>query len=107
MSLITKGKTLYISHGLSIVYKEDTRVVPPKDINVIFITPKGSGCTVHMLFKKDCGINLSVAMWQDVSGKAREKATALSIAIGSGFMYETTFEKEVYSDLYGKYCMAW
>ncbi|KAI0279297.1 ketol-acid reductoisomerase [Russula aff. rugulosa BPL654] len=89
--LITKGKTLYFSHGFSVVYKEDTKVVPPKDVDVILVAPKGSGRTVRTLFKE--GRRL---------GQAKEKATAIGVAIGSGYMYETTFEKEVYSDLYGE-----
>ena len=100
--LITKGKTLYFSHGFSVVYKEDTKVVPPPDVDVILVAPKGSGRTVRTLFKEGRGINSSIAVWQDVSGKAKEKATAIGVAIGSGYMYETTFEKEVYSDLYGE-----
>ena len=100
--LITKGKTLYFSHGFSVVYKEDTKVIPPPDVDVILVAPKGSGRTVRTLFKEGRGINSSIAVWQDVSGKAKEKATAIGVAIGSGYMYETTFEKEVYSDLYGE-----
>jgi ketol-acid reductoisomerase len=100
--LITKGKTLYFSHGFSVVYKEDTKVIPPKDVDVILVAPKGSGRTVRTLFKEGRGINSSVAVFQDVTGKAMEKAVALGVAVGSGYMYETTFEKEVYSDLYGE-----
>ena len=100
--LLTKGKTLYFSHGFSVVYKEDTHVIPPKDIDVILVAPKGSGRTVRTLFKEGRGINSSIAVFQDVTGHAKEKATALGVAIGSGYMYETTFEKEVYSDLYGE-----
>jgi len=100
--LITKGKTLYFSHGFSVVYKDDTKVVPPKDVDVILCAPKGSGVTVRTLFKEGSGINASIAVFQDVSGKAREKAVALGVGIGAGYMYETTFEKEVYSDLFGE-----
>ncbi|KAG8857586.1 Bifunctional acetohydroxyacid reductoisomerase [Tulasnella sp. 330] len=100
--LITKGKTLYFSHGFSIVFKEDTKVIPPTDVDVILVAPKGSGKTVRTLFKEGRGINSSIAVWQDVTGKAQEKAIALGIAVGSGYLYETTFEKEVYSDLYGE-----
>lgn len=100
--LITKGKTLYFSHGFSVVYKDDTHVIPPKDVDVILVAPKGSGRTVRTLFKEGRGINSSIAVWQDVTGKAKEKAIALGIAVGSGYLYETTFEKEVYSDLYGE-----
>jgi ketol-acid reductoisomerase len=100
--LITKGKTLYFSHGFSAVYKDDTKVVPPKDVDVILCAPKGSGITVRTLFKEGRGINASIAVFQDVSGKAKEKAVAIGVGIGAGYMYETTFEKEVYSDLYGE-----
>jgi len=100
--LITKGKTLYFSHGFSVVYKDDTKVVPPKNVDVILCAPKGSGVTVRTLFKEGRGINASIAVFQDVSGKAKERAVALGVGIGAGYMYETTFEKEVYSDLYGE-----
>ncbi|KAF2163644.1 hypothetical protein M409DRAFT_57149 [Zasmidium cellare ATCC 36951] len=100
--LLTKGKTLYFSHGFSPVFKDQTNVEPPKDIDVILVAPKGSGRTVRTLFREGRGINSSVAVFQDVTGKAQEKAIALGTAIGSGYMYMTTFEKEVHSDLYGE-----
>ena len=65
------------------------------------MAPKGSGRTVRSLFREGRGINSSVAIYQDVTGKAEEKTIALGVAIGSGYLYKTTFEKEVYSDLYG------
>lgn len=99
---ITKGKTLYFSHGFSPVFKELTKVDTPKDVDVILVAPKGSGRTVRTLFKEGRGINSSYAVWQDVTGKAAEKAVAMAIAVGSGYVYETTFEKEVRSDLYGE-----
>lgn len=100
--LLTKGKTLYFSHGFSPVFKKLTHVEPPKDIDVILVAPKGSGRTVRSLFKEGRGINSSYAVWQDVTGKAEEKAIALAVAVGSGYVYQTTFEKEVHSDLYGE-----
>ncbi|KAG0236975.1 Bifunctional acetohydroxyacid reductoisomerase [Actinomortierella wolfii] len=99
---LTKGKTLYFSHGFSVVYSEDTGVVPPKDIDVILVAPKGSGTTVRNLFLEGRGINGSVAVYQDYSGKAKERAVALGVGVGTGYLYETTFQKEVYSDLYGE-----
>ncbi|KAF7726533.1 Bifunctional acetohydroxyacid reductoisomerase [Apophysomyces ossiformis] len=99
---ITPGKTLYFSHGFSIVYKDQTDIVPPKDVDVVLVAPKGSGFTVRRLFQEGRGINSSFAVYQDASGKARERTIALGIGIGSGYMYETTFEKEVYSDLFGE-----
>ncbi|KAF9304789.1 Bifunctional acetohydroxyacid reductoisomerase [Mortierella antarctica] len=99
---LTKGKTLYFSHGFSVVFSDDTGVVPPKDIDVILVAPKGSGTTVRSLFLQGRGINGSVAVYQDVSGKAKERAVALGVAVGTGYLYETTFKQEVYSDLYGE-----
>jgi ketol-acid reductoisomerase len=84
------------------VFKDLTKVEVPKDIDVILVAPKGSGRTVRTLFREGRGINSSVAVYQDVTGKALEKAVALGVAVGSGYLYETTFEKEVYSDLYGE-----
>ena len=74
----------------------------PKDIDVILVAPKGSGRTVRTLFREGRGINSSIAVYQDITGKAQEKAIALGVAVGSGYLYQTTFEKEVYSDLYGE-----
>jgi len=99
---LTEGKTLYFSHGFSIVFKDQTEVTPPKNIDVILAAPKGSGTTVRRLFLEGRGINSSVAVYQDFSGNARDRAFALGVAIGSGYLYETTFEKEVLSDLTGE-----
>eukprot|EP00124_Ichthyophonus_hoferi_P003123 Ihof_evm2s253 gene=Ihof_evmTU2s253 len=99
---VVKGKTLYFSHGFSVVFNKDTGVIPPSDVDVILCAPKGSGTTVRSLFLKGAGINSSYAVYQDVSGKATERAKALGIAIGSGYMYETDFKKEVLSDLTGE-----
>ncbi|KAI9780664.1 MAG: Bifunctional acetohydroxyacid reductoisomerase [Geoglossum umbratile] len=103
--LLTEGKaspTLYFSHGFSPVFKDLTKVDVPKDIDVILVAPKGSGRTVRSLFREGRGINSSIAVYQDVTGKAEEKAVALGVAVGSGYLYKTTFENEVYSDLYGE-----
>ncbi|KAK9452343.1 6-phosphogluconate dehydrogenase [Limtongia smithiae] len=100
--LITKGKTLYFSHGFSVVFNDLTKVDCPADVDVVLVAPKGSGRTVRSLFKEGRGINSSFAVFQDVTGTAYEKATAIGVAIGSGYLYETTFQKEVYSDLYGE-----
>src|SRR5579884_3028489 len=100
--LLTPGKALYFSHGFSIVYSDQTGVVPPKDIDVILVAPKGSGTTVRRLFLEGKGINSSFAIHQDATGRARERCLALGIAIGSGYLFETTFKKEVFSDLTGE-----
>lgn len=99
---LTAGKALYFSHGFSIVYKDQTGVVPPKDIDVILVAPKGSGTTVRRLFLEGKGINASYAVFQNATGKAVDRALALGIAIGSGYLFETTFQKEVFSDLTGE-----
>ncbi len=100
--LLTAGKALYFSHGFSIVYSDQTGVVPPKDIDVILVAPKGSGTTVRRLFLEGRGINASYAIHQDATGRARDRCLALGIAIGSGYLFETTFQKEVFSDLTGE-----
>lgn len=99
---LTKGKALYFSHGFSIVYKEQTGVIPPTDIDVILAAPKGPGGKVRELFKQGKGVNSSYAVFQDSTGRALDRTLALGIVIGSGFMFETTFEKEVLSDLTGE-----
>ncbi len=99
---LTKGKALYFSHGFSITYKDLTEVVPPNDVDVILIAPKGSGLSVRRNFVNGSGINSSFAVHQDSTGKAYERCVALGIGIGSGFLFPTTFEREVYSDLTGE-----
>ncbi|MCS6850494.1 MAG: ketol-acid reductoisomerase [Gemmataceae bacterium] len=99
---LTPGKALYFSHGFSIVYRDQTGVVPPEDIDVILVAPKGSGTTVRRLFLEGRGINASFAIHQDATGRARDRCLALGIAIGSGYLFETTFQKEVFSDLTGE-----
>ena len=99
---LTKGKTLYFSHGFGITYKDQTGIIPPEDIDVILVAPKGSGKSVRRLFLQNKGINSSFAVYQDASGKAYEKACAIGIGIGSGYLFETDFKKEVYSDLTGE-----
>ncbi|MCK6473106.1 MAG: ketol-acid reductoisomerase [Planctomycetes bacterium] len=99
---LQEGAALYFSHGFSIVFSEQTGVVPPRNVDVILVAPKGSGTTVRRLFLEGRGINGSFAVHQDFTGRARERCLALGIAIGSGFLFETTFEKEVLSDLTGE-----
>ena len=99
---LNRGDALYFSHGFSITYSKLTGVVPPKDVDVIMVAPKGSGRTVRTNFIEGSGINSSYAVFQDYTGKAREKTLALGIAIGSGYLFPTTFEREVVSDLTGE-----
>src|SRR5512136_2746046 len=92
---LKKGDALYFSHGFSIVYKEQTGVVPPEDIDVILVAPKGSGTSVRRNFVDGSGINSSFAVHQDATGKAEQRTKAMGIAIGAGYLFPTTFEKEV------------
>ena len=99
---LTEGKALYFSHGFAINWNDRTGVVPPKDIDVIMVAPKGSGATVRSLFLEGRGINSSFAVYQDYTGRALERTIALGIGIGSGYLFETTFEREAVSDLTGE-----
>jgi len=99
---LTPSKTLYFSHGFGITYKERTGIIPSADIDVILAAPKGSGTSLRRLFLEGRGLNSSFAVFQDATGKARDKAIALGIGIGSGYLFETTFKKEVFSDLTGE-----
>lgn len=99
---LTTGKALYFSHGFSVVYGDQTEVVPPEDIDVILVAPKGSGTSVRRHFLEGKGINASFAIHQDATGRARDRCLACGIAIGSGYLFETTFKSEVYSDLTGE-----
>jgi len=99
---LNKGDALYFSHGFGIVYKDQTGIIPPKDVDVVLVAPKGSGRTVRTNFLDGSGINSSFAVFQDATGRAKERTLAMGIAIGSGYLFETTFEKEVLSDLTGE-----
>ena len=99
---LNEGDMLYFSHGFSIVYKDQTGVVPPPHVDVALVAPKGSGRSVRRNFLDGSGINASFAVKQDATGRARERTLALGIAIGAGYLFESTFEGEVYSDLTGE-----
>lgn len=99
---LNPGDALFFSHGFSIVYSDQTKVIPPEDIDVIMVAPKGSGTSLRRNFLSGEGINASFAVYQDATGRARERCIALGIAIGSGYLFPTTFEKEVHSDLTGE-----
>ena len=99
---LKEGDALYFSHGFSITFKEQTSVIPPANIDVILAAPKGSGASVRTNFLAGTGINSSYAVFQDYTGRAMDRTLALGIAIGSGYMFPTTFENEVYSDLTGE-----
>ncbi len=99
---LNKGDALYFSHGFSIVYKDQTEVIPPDNVDVIMVAPKGSGTSVRRNFLSGAGINSSFAVEQDATGRAKERCIAIGIAIGSGYLFPTTFKQEVYSDLTGE-----
>ncbi|MCI2107306.1 MAG: ketol-acid reductoisomerase [Bacteroidales bacterium] len=99
---LTPGKALYFSHGFAITYKDRTGVIPPADVDVIMVAPKGSGTSLRRLFVEGRGVNSSYAVYQDATGKALERTLALGIGIGSGYLFETDFKREVYSDLTGE-----
>lgn len=99
---LTAGKALYFSHGFGVTYKDQTGIVPSDDIDVILVAPKGSGTSLRRLFVAGKGLNSSFAVHQDATGKARERAVALGIGVGSGYLFETDFKREVFSDLTGE-----
>jgi len=99
---LDEGNALYFSHGFSIVFKDQTKIIPPDNVDVIMVAPKGSGRNVRSNFLDGSGINSSFAVFQDFTGNARQRTLALGIAVGSGYLFPTTFEKEVHSDLTGE-----
>lgn len=101
-SHLTPGKCLYFSHGFGITYRDQTGIIPPADVDVVLVAPKGSGTSLRRLFQAGKGLNSSYAIFQDATGRAFERVVALGIGIGSGYLFETDFQKEVFSDLTGE-----
>ncbi|MFH0760868.1 MAG: ketol-acid reductoisomerase [Bacteroidota bacterium] len=99
---LTKGKALYFSHGFGITFNDQTGIVPPLDVDIILVAPKGSGTSLRRLFQQGKGLNSSFAVHQNATGKAYDRVLAMGIGIGSGYLFETSFKKEVYSDLTGE-----
>jgi ketol-acid reductoisomerase len=99
---LTAGKALYFSHGFGITYKERTEIIPPADVDVILVAPKGSGTSLRRMFLEGRGLNSSYAVFQDATGNALNRVIALGIGVGSGYIFETDFKREVYSDLTGE-----
>ncbi len=99
---LSAGKCLYFSHGFAVTFKDDTGVVPPDDVDVVLVAPKGSGTSLRRLFVAGKGLNSSDAVFQDATGRARDRVISLGIGVGSGYLFETTFRNEVYSDLTGE-----
>ncbi|HZK05152.1 MAG TPA: ketol-acid reductoisomerase [Actinomycetaceae bacterium] len=99
---LNPGDALYFSHGFSITYKDQTGVVPPANVDVLLVAPKGSGTSVRRNFLSGAGINSSFAVEQDATGRAMDRCIAIGIAVGSGYLFPTTFQNEVFSDLTGE-----
>ncbi len=99
---LTPGKALYFSHGFGVTFNEQTGIIPPDGVDVFLVAPKGSGTSLRRLFLEGRGLNSSFAIYQDATGKARDRVIALGIAVGSGYLFETDFKREVYSDLTGE-----
>ncbi len=99
---LSPGKTLYFSHGFGITYKDKTGIIPPTDVDVVLVAPKGSGTSLRRMFLEGRGLNSSFAIYQDATGNAKDKVVSLGIGVGSGYLFETTFDREVTSDLTGE-----
>jgi len=99
---LTPGKALYFSHGFGITYNDRTSIVAPEDVDVILVAPKGSGTSLRRMFVAGRGLNSSYAIHQDATGNAFNRVVALGIGIGSGYLFQTDFKREVYSDLTGE-----
>ena len=99
---LVPGKSLYFSHGFGVTYNRKTGIVPPANVDVFLVAPKGSGTSLRRLFVEGKGLNSSFAVYQDASGHAREKCIAMGIGVGSGYLFETDFYREVTSDLTGE-----
>src|SRR6476646_4493907 len=98
---LTKGKVLGVSHGFSIHFKT---VVPPSDVDVVMIAPKGPGHLVRRVYAAGDGVPALIAIQQDASGRAHELALAYAYGIGStrAGVLQTSFKEETESDLFGE-----
>jgi ketol-acid reductoisomerase len=96
-----KGKTLQFAHGFNIHFGQ---IVPPRDVDVIMVAPKAPGPEMRRQYEEGFGVPALVAVHQNPSGKAKEKALAVAKALGSGRagVIETTFKDETESDLFGE-----
>lgn len=101
-SNLNAGDALYFSHGFGVTYKERTGIVPPANVDVILVAPKGSGTSLRRMFLEGRGLNSSYAIFQDATGNAFDRVVSLGIGVGSGYLFETDFKREVYSDLTGE-----
>jgi len=98
---LRKGMTLDFAHGFNIHFK---RIVPPKDVDVIMVAPKGPGALVRQTFEAGDGVPALIAVHQDATGKAKKTALAMAKGLGATNrgVIETTFEEETETDLFGE-----
>ncbi len=96
------GNMLCFSHGFGVTFKDQTGIIPPSDVDVALVAPKGSGTSLRRMFLEGRGLNSSYAVFQDATQRAYDRVISLGIGVGSGYLFETTFKKEVYSDLTGE-----
>lgn len=98
---LTPGKVLMFAHGFNIHYFQ---IVPPKDVDVIMVAPKGPGHLVRRVYTEGGGVPALIAVHQDASGKAKDIALAYAKGIGStrAGVLETTFKEETETDLFGE-----
>jgi ketol-acid reductoisomerase len=98
---LSKGKTLLFSHGFSIHFKT---IVPPKDVDVIMVAPKGPGHIVRRQFTEGKGVPALIAVYQNPSKRAKKVALAWAKGVGGtrGGVIETTFREETETDLFGE-----
>ena len=99
---LTPGRCLCFSHGFGVTYQEQTGIIAPPDVDVVLVAPKGSGLSLRRLFVQNKGLNSSYAIFQDATGRARDRVLSLGIGVGSAYLFETDFQKEVWSDLTGE-----
>lgn len=97
--------TLYFSHGFGLTFSEITNIDPPNNIDIVMVSPKGSGLTLRDKYLNGLGLNSSFAIEQNYTDNAFSKTLSLAFGIGSKQAFETTFKKEVYSDLVGERCV--
>lgn len=96
-----KGQYLMFSHGFNIHFK---KIIPPADINVIMVAPKGPGHTVRSEYELNKGVPSLIAIYQDPTGNSKDIALSYASAIGAGRagIIETTFKEETETDLFGE-----
>lgn len=98
---LKKGKALLFSHGFNIHFKQ---IVPPKDVDVLMVAPKGPGALVRQMYEEKKGVPCLLAVYQEASGNAKKIGLAYAKGIGGtrAGVIETTFKEETETDLFGE-----